>query len=87
MKTTKWRATLVATSWLVGGTVAWQCGGAGSDSYDKCKAAGGDTESGNCALPGFQCDGEEGNVASYHKVWYICQGDPPVWVKENPQPK
>jgi hypothetical protein len=72
---------------IIGASAGFCDSGSEPSTYDKCKAAGGDTKSGTCVKPGFRCDGETGSQGTFGKLWYICQGDPPVWVKENPQPK
>jgi hypothetical protein len=90
---TKWQKFLL--SFTIGGAVILGTSAAGcfgdsgndQDTYDKCKAAGGETKSGICVKPGFRCDGDEGSDGAYQGVWYICESEPPVWTKENPQPK
>jgi hypothetical protein len=82
MRRLKWYETLgIAGAVLIGVTGA-ECKAGESQNYQACKKAGGDTKSGTCVKPGFRCDGEEGSGGGYHHDWYICEGDPPRWVKE-----
>lgn len=92
MRKPKWYEALAIAGIIILGTTGAECGGSTgeggySDSANKCKAAGGDTSSGTCVKPGFRCDGWEGAGGTYKKIWYTCKNDPPVWVKDNPQPK